>query len=107
VKEITSWKEDYKRFEELGAEVLGISADHLPSHRVFAASMGTLPYPLLSDWHRQTIKNYGVFNEKGEVAIRSVFVVNRDGIISYINTSFKADKKEDYEAVFSELEKLK
>jgi peroxiredoxin len=86
--------------------VIGISADHIHSHRVFAASMGTLPYPLASDWQRQTIKAYKVYNEKGGVAIRSVFVVNRDGVITYINTSFKADKKEDYEAVFSELEKL-
>jgi peroxiredoxin len=68
--------------------------------------MGKLPYPLVSDWHRQTVKDYKVFNEKGEVAIRSVFVVNKEGVISYINTSFKADKKEDYEAVFAELEKL-
>jgi peroxiredoxin len=68
--------------------------------------MGTLPYPLLSDWHKQTVKRYNVFNEKGETAIRSVFVVNKDGIITYLNTSFKADKNEDYEAVFSELEML-
>jgi peroxiredoxin len=85
---------------------MAISVDHIHSHRVFAASMGTLPYPLLSDWHKETSKSYHVFNEKGQVAIRSVFVVNKDGIITYINTSFKADKKEDYEAVFSELEKL-
>lgn len=91
----------------MGAEVLAISVDHIHSHRVFAASMGTLPYPLLSDWFKQTTKEYRVFNEKGEVAIRSVFVVNKEGIISYINTNFKADKKEDYETVFSELEKLK
>lgn len=68
--------------------------------------MSTLPYPLASDWQRQTIKDYKVYNEKGGVAIRSIFVVNRDGVITYMNTSFKADKKEDYEAVFSELEKL-
>jgi peroxiredoxin len=65
-----------------------------------------LPYPLLSDWHKQVVKSYNVFNEKGETAVRSAFVVNKDGIITYLNTSFKADKKEDYEAVFSELEKL-
>ena len=47
-----------------------------------------------------------MFNEKGENAIRSVFVVDKTGVITYINTSFKADKKEDYEAVFNELEKL-
>ena len=86
--------------------MIAISADHIHSHRVFAASMGTLPYPLASDWQRQTIKDYKVYNEKGGVAIRSVFVVNRDGVITYMNTSFKADKKEDYQAVFSELEKL-
>jgi peroxiredoxin len=106
IKEIASWKEDYKRFEQLGAEVIAISADHIHSHRVFAASMGTLPYPLASDWQRQTIKDYKVYNEKGGVAVRSVFVVNRDGLITYTNTTFKADKKEDYEAVFLELEKL-
>ena len=106
IKEISSWKEDYKRFELLGAEVLGISVDHIHSHRVFAASMGTLPYPLLSDWFKETVKSYYVFNEKGGTAIRSVFVVDKTGVITYINTSFKADKKEDYEAVFNELEKL-
>lgn len=68
--------------------------------------MGTLPYPLLSDWHKEVINSYHVYNEKGGTAIRSVFVVNREGMIKYINTSFKADKKEDYEAVFKELEKL-
>lgn len=86
--------------------MLAISADHIHSHRVFEASMGTLPYPLLSDWHRKTIKSYNVYNEKGGTAVRSVFVVNKEGIITYLNTSFKADKKEDYEAVFKELEKL-
>ncbi|NHC42702.1 redoxin domain-containing protein [Bacillus sp. MM2020_1] len=106
MKEISSWKEDYKRFEQLDAEVLGISVDHIHSHRVFAASMGTLPYPLLSDWFKLTTKSYHVYNEKGENAIRSVFVVDKTGVITYINTSFKADKKEDYEAVFNELEKL-
>lgn len=86
--------------------MLAISADHIHSHRVFEASMGTLPYPLLSDWDKQTMKNYQVFNEKGGTAIRSVFVVNKEGVITYTNTSFKAEKKEDYEAVFNELEKL-
>jgi len=86
--------------------VLAISADHIHSHRVFEASMGTLPYPLLSDWHKEAITKYHVYNKKGGTAIRSVFVVNMEGIITYINTSFKADKKEDYETVFQELKRL-
>lgn len=68
--------------------------------------MGTLPYPLLSDWHKQTSQSYQVFNAKGETATRSVFVVNKEGILSYMNTTFKADNQQDYQAVFIELEKL-
>lgn len=86
--------------------MLAISVDHIYSHNVFAASLGTLPYPLLSDWHKKTAKAYGVFHEEHETAIRSVFVVNKEGVITYMNTSFKAQQKEDYDQVFSELEKL-
>ncbi|OCA81646.1 hypothetical protein A8F94_22550 [Bacillus sp. FJAT-27225] len=68
--------------------------------------MGTLPFPLLSDWFKKTTKEYNVFNEKGEVAKRSVFVITKQGVITYKNTEFKAGKKEDYEAVFIELAKL-
>ncbi|MBU9721547.1 redoxin domain-containing protein [Bacillus alkalicola] len=106
MKEITSWKEDYQKFETLNAEVLAISVDHIYAHNVFAASLGTLPYPLLSDWHKQTVKDYGVFHEKNETAIRSVFVINKDGIVTYVNTAFDAKKQEDYEEVFAQLEKL-
>ncbi len=68
--------------------------------------MGTLPYPLLSDWHKETVKSYSVFNAKGETAVRSVFVINQEGILTYQNTSFKADNLQHYQAVFDELEKL-
>ncbi|RBW69595.1 hypothetical protein DS031_10215 [Bacillus taeanensis] len=106
MKEITSWKEDYKKFEELHTEVLAISVDHIYAHNVFAASLGTLPYPLLSDWHKKTAKQYDVFDEKNETAKRSVFVVDKEGTLVYTNTSFKAQSKEDYDTVFAELGKL-
>lgn len=47
-----------------------------------------------------------MLNKEKETAIRSVFVVDKEGVITFINTEFKAQKKEDYEAVFAELEKL-
>ncbi|MBU9711522.1 redoxin domain-containing protein [Bacillus tamaricis] len=90
----------------MDSEVLAISVDHIYAHNVFAASLGTLPYPLLSDWHKETAKKYNVFHEKNETAIRSVFVVNKEGQLAFRNTSFDAQKKEDYNEVFSELEKL-
>lgn len=94
------------KFEEFNAEVLAISVDHIHSHRVFAASLGTLPYPLLSDWHKQTVKTYNVFNAEKENAIRSVFLVDKEGSLRFINTTFDARNRGHYEQVFQELKKL-
>jgi peroxiredoxin len=73
---------------------------------VFAASLGTLPYPLCSDWHKKTSQTYGVYDETNLVAKRSVFLIDQKGKLRYINKEFDANKKNHYEAVFSELKKL-
>ncbi|OZM57213.1 hypothetical protein CIB95_07045 [Lottiidibacillus patelloidae] len=106
MKEITSWKEDYQKFESLNCEVIAISVDHIYAHNVFAASLGTLPYPLCSDWHKNTCQSYGVFDEKNLVAKRSVFIIDMNGIIRYKNEDFDANDKNHYDLVFSELRKL-
>jgi alkyl hydroperoxide reductase subunit AhpC len=80
--------------------------DHIYAHNVFAASLGTLPYPLLSDWHKKTVKDYFVFNEKNETAIRSLFLVDKEGILRFSNISFDANQRDQYEQIFSECKKL-
>ncbi|SDH39258.1 AhpC/TSA family protein [Alteribacillus persepolensis] len=98
---MTSWKEEYKRLDEKDTEVLGISVDHIYSQNVFEASLGTLPYPLLADWHKTTVKKYGVFHDENETAIRSCFLVDKNGIIDFVNTSFQADNKQHYEEIIA------
>jgi peroxiredoxin len=73
---------------------------------VFSASLGTLPYALLSDWHKETVKKYNVFDAEKEIAIRSVFVVDKEGKITFMNTKFDAHNKNHYQEVFTELEKI-
>ncbi len=87
--------------------MLAISVDHIFAHNVFAASLGTLPYPLLSDWHKETARKYDVFNDKDLVARRSVFVVGKDGNLKYQNTEFGAGTAEHYERTMEELRRLK
>ena len=84
IKELTLFKEEYSRIAGWETEVLGISVDHIHAHRVFAASLGTLPYPLVSDWFRELVHQYGIFNEKSHTAKRCVVVIDKDGIIRYI-----------------------
>jgi peroxiredoxin len=74
-------KADYKRFEALGVQNLGISANLSFSQQVFAESL-KLPYPLLSDFpDRKVMRSYGVLNEKTMTAHRSFFLIDPQGII--------------------------
>jgi alkyl hydroperoxide reductase subunit AhpC len=67
---------------ERGATLLGISGDSTFSHDAFARAQH-LAFPLLSDIHRATIAAYGVHDEERNVAYRSTFVVDRDGILRW------------------------
>jgi peroxiredoxin (alkyl hydroperoxide reductase subunit C) len=62
--------------------VLGISGDSPPCHVEFARAR-TLEFPLLSDLHRKVISAYGVLDEARNVAYRSTFIVDRDGILRW------------------------
>lgn len=62
--------------------VLGISGDSPFSHAEYAR-VRALPFPLLSDIHRTAIRAYGVHDEERNVAYRSTFVVDRDGILRW------------------------
>jgi peroxiredoxin len=88
-------------------QVLGISVDHMYTQNVFEATLGTLPYPLLADWHKTTASDYGVLDPKDEVSSRSCFLIHRDGTLFYRNESFEADKEAHYEAVFKACRELK
>ncbi len=62
--------------------MLGISADSTFSHAAYAQARG-FPFPLLSDIHRAVIRAYGVLDEVRNVAWRSTFVVDREGVLRW------------------------
>jgi alkyl hydroperoxide reductase subunit AhpC len=62
--------------------MLAISADSPFAHAAYAKAQG-FPFPLLSDIHRTAIRAYGVLDEARNVAWRSTFVVDRDGVLRW------------------------
>jgi alkyl hydroperoxide reductase subunit AhpC len=62
--------------------LLAISADSPFSHAAFAKARG-FTFPLLSDIRRSAISAYGVLDEERNVAYRSTFVVDRDGVLRW------------------------
>jgi len=65
-----------------GVVVLGISGDSPPCHTAFVKARG-VKFPQLSDLHRTAITAYGVLDEERNVAYRSTFVVDRDGVLRW------------------------
>ena len=62
--------------------VLAVSGDSTFSHAEYAKMRG-FPFPLLSDIHRAVIRAYGVHDEDRNVAYRSTFVVDREGVLRW------------------------
>jgi len=60
----------------------GISADSPFSHTAFLEAR-KVPIPLLSDIHRTVIRAYGVLDEERNVAWRSTFVIDREGVLRW------------------------
>jgi alkyl hydroperoxide reductase subunit AhpC len=62
--------------------MLGISGDSPACHEAFADAR-KLPFPLLADLHRAVMRQYGVLDEERNVAYRSTFVIDRDGVLRW------------------------
>jgi peroxiredoxin len=82
------------------AQVLGISVDTPFALKAFAAEQ-KLNFPLLSDFNKEVIRAYDVFNPdmiglKG-IAKRAVFVIARDGTIKYREVLEDARNEPNYE----------
>ncbi len=82
-KQVTGYQADIGKFAELGAQVLAVSTDNLPTLRRWAEEL-KLGYPLLSDFLRKVSALYGVLDEGRGVARRTTFVIDKEGRIQHI-----------------------
>ena len=84
-------KADYRQFQNLNIQILGISTNHPFSQKVQADSL-QLPYPLLSDVYMKVTKAYGVLYGStgakvevpglvGRIAVRAFFLIDKQGIV--------------------------
>jgi thioredoxin-dependent peroxiredoxin len=73
-KEACGFRDAWDELRELGAVVLGVSADDASSHQRFAAKY-RLPFTLLSDPDRSVMSAYGAYGEKTMYGKKVVGVV--------------------------------
>ncbi len=83
-----SFRDNYQEFKDLGAEVIGISADSVQSHLKFKSKFN-LPFILLSDNDKKLRKLFGVENDFLIIPGRQTFVADENGIIVLVFNSMQ------------------
>ena len=108
-KEMCTLRDSLGRLNQANAQVFGISVDTFFTLKAFQDQQA-LTFPLLSDFNKQVIRDYGVFNEdmiglKG-IAKRAVFVIDKTGIVRHREVLDDARNEPDYDKVFEALSRL-
>jgi peroxiredoxin len=97
------------RIEAMGGRIAAIAVTATFSQMAFAKHLG-VPFPLLSDWGRETCAAYGVryevWKEHDGLAKRSLFVIDGAGIIRYRWVTDDALKEPDYDDALGALAAL-
>ena len=100
--EMCSVRDDLSSYEQLNAQVYGISVDS-PFPQEVMAKQENINFPLLSDFNKDVSKSYDVIYEDligfAGVSKRSAFVVNEDGEITFAWSSDDPHQVPDFEAI--------
>lgn len=87
--EACNLRDNYKRFQKMGYEILGVSPDTAKSHTKFIAKQ-KLPFSLIADEDHAIAEAYGVWGEKVLFGrhymgiLRTTFVIDEKGKIEQV-----------------------
>jgi peroxiredoxin len=110
-KEMCEFRDSMSRLTDLKAQVVGISVNDPFSNKAFLEK-NRLPFPVLSDYKRETIKAYGLElpNFAGldgyTVAKRSIFILDMNGVVRYVWVSENPSVEPNYMEIQKALEEI-
>ncbi len=93
--EACNLRDNYKKFQSEGYEILGVSCDSMKKHQNFIKKF-ELPFDLLVDAEHEVCEAYGVWGEKkmyGKTFMgifRTTFVIDEKGKIEQVITAVKS-----------------
>jgi peroxiredoxin len=111
-KEMCSFRDSLSRFNNVDAQVIGISVDPPFANKAFA-EQNKLNFPLLSDFNREVVKAYDVYHNNflgmnGYIsAKRSVFVLDKEGVVRYKWVTENPGVEPNYDEVIKVVESIK
>ncbi len=108
--ELNAVGNDYGRYKDLGAQVVGISTDSPFALAEFKKVNG-FPFRLLSDHDGEVSASYGAKYDNDftpmkldRISKRAAFVVRPDGTLAYAEVLDNAGEQPDFDAILSALD---
>ena len=108
-KEMCTFRDSASDLNKVSAQVLGISVDTFFAQKAWADAQ-RLNFPLLSDFNKDVIRQYGVVNPDmiglKDISKRAVFVIDRNGVVRHREVLDDARNEPDYGKVTKTLTSL-
>lgn len=101
--ELKRFRDEHGVFVANNVQVLGISVDAVESHSKFCTEL-KLPFPLLADDAHKASNEYGIL--AGKVSGRSVFLVDKEGIVRHADAQYDLKNDDDFNALVKEVKAL-
>ena len=100
--EMCTFRDASANFDKIKAKVLGISTDTFFALKAWGDQQ-KLGMPLLSDFNKEVIRQYGVVNPDmiglKDISKRAVFVIGRDGLVKHREVLDDARNEPNYEKI--------
>jgi peroxiredoxin len=108
--ELCATRDDIAFYQQMQAKVFGISVDAPYSLKVYKEQQ-QLNFPLLSDFNKVVSETYGTIYDRWGMELkgvskRSAFIIDKQGIIQYIEILENAGEIPNFEAIRKTLEEL-
>ncbi len=88
--EIIAFSEAVPEFQKRQVQVLGASIDSKFSHLAWKKTsrkeggLGEIKYPLIADMNKEIARKYGVLLEDAGIALRGLFLIDREGVLRHM-----------------------
>ena len=96
--------DDFPKFEQANAEVVGISTDSFFSHKAWSDALG-LKQRLLADFNRDVVKKYGLYFEPLNCGKRATVIIDKNGKVAYAKVQEIKTARDDKD-ILDALQKL-
>jgi len=87
--EIIAFDDKLEEFKKRNCEVIAVSVDSQFSHWAWKntsrneGGLGQVRFPIVADLNKKISKDYGVLLKKESIALRGLFILDKDGVIHH------------------------